>query len=229
MKQDLQWWRRLWREFDGVSAVLDEEWSNAERLFLHTDASWSPKAGDENDGGFGAIFEVAPGRFEYFGGEWKEFGVETCGMHISELEMLAVSMAMETWGRYLHGRRVVIRCDNSATVDCINRGRVRDAGMMIGMRELALSAARHSFDVRCDWIATKKNVFSDSASRAGKDGWGVFFRHCKEQLGLEPEQLTQVKPTLDTPAVLEKIRRAYLAKARRKEDGDEECASRIPR
>ena len=32
MKQDLQWWRRLWREFDGESAVLDEKWTNAERF-----------------------------------------------------------------------------------------------------------------------------------------------------------------------------------------------------
>jgi len=229
MKQDLQWWRRLWREFDGVSAVLDEEWSSAERLFLHTDASWSPKPGEENDGGFGAIFEVSPGKFEFFGGAWKEFGVETCGMHISELEMLAVSMAMETWGHHLTGKRVVIRCDNSATVDCINRGRVRDGGMMVGMRELALSAAKHSFDVRCDWIATKENVFADSASRADKDGWGVFFRHCKEKLGLEPEQLEQVEPSLDVPAVLEKIRRTHVATARREAVGDVECARRPPR
>ena len=209
--------------------MLDEEWSSAERLFLHTDASWSPKPGEENDGGFGAIFEVSPGKFEFFGGAWKEFGVETCGMHISELEMLAVSMAMETWGHHLTGKRVVIRCDNSATVDCINRGRVRDGGMMVGMRELALSAAKHSFDVRCDWIATKENVFADSASRADKDGWGVFFRHCKEKLGLEPEQLEQVEPSLDVPAVLEKIRRTHVATARREAVGDVECARRPPR
>ena len=96
-------------------------------------------------------------------------------------------------------------------------------------RELALSAAKHSFDVRCDWIATKENVFADSASRADKDGWGVFFRHCQERLGLEPEQLAQVTPSLDVPAALEKIRRVYLAKARREAYGDEDGVPRPPR
>ena len=94
---------------------------------------------------------------------------------------------------------------------------------MVGMRELALSAAKHSFDVKCEWIATKENVFADSASRADKDGWGVFFGHCKELLGLEPEQLKQVTPSLDTRVVLEKIRRSHLARERA--DGVEDVGS----
>ena len=52
--------------------------------------------------------------------------------------------------------------------------------------------------------------------------------HAVGELGLDPEQMTQVEPTLDVPAVLEKIRRTYVAKARREAEGDVECARKIP-
>ena len=138
---------------------------------------------------------------------------------------------METWGHHLTGKRVIIRCDNSATVDCINHGgRVRDGGMMVGMRELAMSAVPSIRSMSGAIGSRRRRTFSPIRRVARtRDGWGAFFRHCKEQLGLEPAQLTQVEPTLDTAAVLEKIRRVHLAKARREAVGDDACAGRPPR
>ena len=196
-----------------TSLCLEELWRDAEELQFWTDASTGEC--DENGlslggGGFGACF-MTPDGPQYMGGSWKSIGVDIAGLHVSEVEMLAVSLAVETWGKYLQQRRIVMRCDNSACVESINRQRCKDPGMAVGLRCLFLTMAKHSFLMRSKHIGTKENVLADSASR---EDWDEFFRFAKEEFGLESNDMERVEPTLDMEDMMRRIRKAKASVAR---------------
>ena len=204
IKADLAWWLKFWSEFNGVSLTLDEEFTE---LRFFTDASFL---------GFGACFDTPDGP-QFFCGRWTDFGLpppeelEASGWHISELEMLAVAMAAETWGHYLARRKGVIRVDNEASVHTINNGRCHDGGMMVVMRELFHIAAKHSFMLRCRHIGTKDNVLADAPSR---DDLEAFYAFAKAEFGWERADITRVECTLDVRAVIERMERAHAWMAR---------------
>ena len=169
--------------------------------------------------GFGGFFVLPDGRAEYFGGSWSSYGVDTSGMHISQLEMLAVAIAAHQWGEYLAGRRIVVRVDNESSVYTINSGRCRDGGMMVAMRQLFFAACKHSFALRSRWISTEDNVLADAASRwdAEPRYRQVFFDFARTELGLSAEELTRVEPRMDVADALRRVHRSVLAAAREEE------------
>jgi hypothetical protein len=214
LQADFSWWRRFWREYNGVSMCLEDLWQQAEDLQLWTDASLE---------GFGAFF-VTPDGPQYVGGKWEDYGVDVslfgtkpCGVdddlrfHTSELELLAIAIALTTWGEYLSQRRFVMKCDNSSAERTVNTGRARDPGLMVGMREVFFASAKHSFDVRCEHIDTKKNVAADALSRDDEE---TFFEFVEEKFGFGREELERVESKLDVGEMLRKIRRARRAVAR---------------
>jgi hypothetical protein len=198
LKCDLQWWLRYWSEYNGVSLILEELWRDAEELQFWTDASLD---------GYGACFNTPDGP-QFFGGLWSDFGVDTSEMHISELEMLAVGMAVHQWGQYLAQRRVLIRVDNEACVHTLASGRCRDPGMMVCMREMFFTMAKDSFLLRAKHIGTKDNVLADAASRSEMDR---FYAFGLSEFGWRKEDMTEVTPSLDVAALLRKMRSAAAA------------------
>jgi hypothetical protein len=207
LKADVAFWLRFAPTQNGKSLMLEEEWTEAEELRFWTDASLD---------GFGAAFQLPTGEWEYFGGEWSQFGVDTSEMHISILEMLAAAMAFDTWGAHLAQRKVITRCDNLSSVFTINAltgggGKTTDPGMLVVAREMFFICAKHSFLTRSAHIGTKLNVLADAASRCE---WERFFAFAKSEFGVEREQMREVEPTLDTPLMLEKIRKAMLTERR---------------
>lgn len=200
IRADIAWWLRFWEQCNRVSLLLDSVWEHAEELRFWTDASFT---------GWGAAFETPDGP-QFFYGTWAELGLEDPegnGWHISELELLVVAMACDTWGQYLAGRRIITRCDNEASVHTINRGRCDDAGMMVIMRELFHVAAKHGFAMRSKHIGTKENVLADSASRGNLK---EFYAFALDHFGWRAEDLSRVPITLDCGAVLARMRRAHI-------------------
>lgn len=212
LKADLAFWMRFAPVQNGVSLLLESEWRDAEELRFWTDASMS---------GYGAAFELPDGTWEYFGGEWAEFGVDLDGLHISQLEMLAAAQAFDTWGAHLARRRVVTRCDNESSVYTINsitsgKGSTTDPGMMVVAREIFFICAKHSFLTRSKHIGTKLNVLADAASRGD---WRRFFEFAESEFGVERGAMRRVQPTLDTRAMLLKMRKAVATERRLAEEG----------
>ena len=208
VRLDLDWWLRFWEQYNGKSLSLDAFETTAEELSLWTDASFS---------GFGACF-MTPDGPQYFGGRWSDYGLnpKAEGFHISELEACAVALAMDLWGKYLSQRRIVMRCDNEATVHMINTGRCKDPGMMCSMRSLFFTMAKHSFAMNSKHVKTEDNVLADSASRWFDDPKyrEVFFKFARDEFGFERDEMTQVTPTLDIAELLRKIKKARAAAAR---------------
>ena len=124
--------------------------------------------------------------------------------------MLAVAMAAEQWGEHLAGRRIKVRVDNESSVYTINSGRCRDGGMMVAMRALFFAACKHSFALGSRWIATDDNVLADAASRwnAEPKYRQVFFDFARDELGFEPDAMTEVAPTMDVADAFRRIRKA---------------------
>jgi hypothetical protein len=214
LKADVSFWLRFAPTQNGKSLMLEEEWVEAEELRF-----WSDASGGEN-GGYGAAFQLPSGKWEYFGGLWREFGIDTSEMHISQLEMLAAAMAFDTWGEHLSRKRVVTRCDNESSVYTINSlsgggGKTTDAGMLVVAREIYFICAKHSFMTRSKWIGTKLNVLADAASRAD---WRRFFEYAKSEFGVDRSAMREVTPTLDTAGMLTKIRKAILTERRLDEE-----------
>ena len=204
IKADIAWWKRYARELNGVSLFLEREWLDAEELRFYTDASLD---------GYGAAFLV-DGKLEYFGGPWSDFGIDgnDGSWHISELEMLALLMAVDTWGSKLARRRVLVRVDNEATVTSVNKSRCADPGMMVCLRELFFVMARDSFALRCKWIGTKENVLADAASRAE---WARFRAYAAAEFGVAAEDMVKVPVGLDTSGVLRRMEKSHRAAERR--------------
>jgi hypothetical protein len=198
IKADIAWWKRFWRESNGTSLFLEREWRDAEELHFYTDASLD---------GYGAAFLVN-GKLEYFGGSWADLGIDgkDGSWHISELEALALLMAVATWGSKLSRRRVVVRVDNEATVTAVNKSRCADPGMMVCLRELFFVMARDSFALRCKWIGTKENVLADAASRAE---WARFRAYAASEFGVATGDMVEVSVSLDTPDVLRRMQKSH--------------------
>ena len=204
IKADIAWWKRYGTELNGSSLFLAREWLDAEELHFYTDASLD---------GYGAAFLV-DGKLEYFGGPWSDFGIDgkDGSWHISELEALALVMAVATWGSKLSRRRVVVRVDNEATVTAVNKARCADPGMMVCMRELFFVMARDSFALRCKWIGTKENVLADAASRAE---WARFRAYAAAEFGVAAEDMMEVPVGFDTRDVLRRMEKSHRAAERR--------------
>ena len=118
--------------------------------------------------------------------------------------------------RHLAQRKVITRCDNLSSVYTINAltgggGKTTDPGMLVVAREIFFICAKHSFLTRSAHIGTKLNVLADAASRSE---WARFFAYAKSEFGVEREQMSEVEPTLDVPAMLRKIRKAMLTENR---------------
>ena len=213
IKSDIAWWLAHWVDMDGVSLMIDDFFTSAERLGLFTDASLD---------GYGASFVLEDGTCEFFGGTWRDLlpGIDTSqaakAWHISELEAVAVVMAAHQWGHRLAARRVAIRVDNESCVTAFNKGRARDPGMMCCIRDLWFAKAKHSFELGAIWIATKDNVMGDAPSRWTRpDGTrdpGVereFYNYAREQFGVAAGDMHEVPLRFDATALLRKMEKSH--------------------
>lgn len=193
IQADLQWWKRFWKDYNGVHLTAELGWQLAEDIGLFTDASLD---------GWGAVYDG-----EWMGGRWPACAE---GLAINELELLVVTIAAKQWGPKWARRLIVTTCDNMASVFTINKGSAKNPAMMVAMRELFLVAAKGSFEMKAKYINTKLNVMADAISRGDIDR---FLEHAYNVLGVD--KMVEVEPQLDVEAVLRRMQKARRANERR--------------
>jgi hypothetical protein len=198
IKADLQFWLRLLRESNGRAIMHEDIWRSAEEIGLYTDASFS---------GYAAVYLRPDGSAEYFAGSWEQHGfsaeaLKAAGVHISELELLVVALAVDRWASVLPQGKFKLRCDNSASCDALNEGRISDVGMLICLREIFHCAASNGFEAGASHIGTKENVLADAGSRGA---WARFFEFALAEFGLAEEDFTRVESSLCVKTMLAKI------------------------
>lgn len=147
--KDLKWWKTFLPQYNGVSMMLLEDWSEPDGIF----------ACDACPTGCGGIMQSS-----YFHEQFPDFIMEK-HLHINALELLTVVVALKVWGHKLKGKKVLIYCDNLSSVNLINRGFSRDDFHQSCLRELCYIAAVNEFIVRAQHIKGVENRQPDILSR----------------------------------------------------------------
>lgn len=158
VRLDLNWWRRFMNQFNGVTCIPDIVWTRP-GLQFSTDASlkmaggWSPAT--VNNGGVNEFFSVP----------FPNFVLDRDDVSINELEALVILIAIRVWGKNCKGKRVLIQCDNAATVQIVNSGRAANKFAQACMREIHYWCAVHDCQVRTIHVPSEQNQMADLASR----------------------------------------------------------------
>ena len=150
-KDDLFWWQMFMPLYNGISMMAPELWSCPDSVFA-SDACLS---------GCGAYI---PASREFFHMMFPEF-IVALELHINELEFLAIIVSCKLWGALWRGHRILINCDNEATVHVINNLKTGDHFMQSCLRELFHICAKFDFEVRANHISGVSNRIPDFLSR----------------------------------------------------------------
>lgn len=151
---DVRWWLHLLRYSPGVVRLRPEPWVSENTHKVYTDASGT---------GWGCCFE---GR--WMRGEWSpavRAAFAEKRISISDLELLCLNFAVETWGASLAGRRLLLRCDNTASVANVTKRSSRRPLRAALLRRLFLFGAMYGIQIRSTYINTHRNEHADALSR----------------------------------------------------------------
>ena len=150
---DIKWFSLFLPSYSGVSLIPDKDWSDPDAV-LASDACLV---------GCGATCEK-----QYFTSPFPP-NILALGLHISALELLAVAVAVKLWAPSLGRKKLVVYCDNEATVITINSGKTRDRFMQGCIRELCYVAGQGSFEVKAIHLPGVANRLPDLLSRCPLD------------------------------------------------------------
>jgi len=152
-RQDVAAWLQFLEQYNGVSAILPEDWQDSARLEFYTDAAGSV--------GYGAYFAG-----QWFSGFWP---AGTAGFSIAVLELFPIVLGIQVWGAQMCNRKVLILCDNMAVTDVINSQASRCPRIMHLMQELTLCCLHHNVLLRAQHIDGLSNRCADLLSRGELD------------------------------------------------------------
>ena len=154
-RKDILWWVHFLPHFNSTSIIKTLPWSEPYRI-LATDTCLKGGGGTFNK--------------RYF---WFEFPQEFLDMEeitsISQLEAITVIVALKLWCTMMQGYKLVIKCDNEATVSVLNSGRASDSFLQKCARELTFLACKHEFEIRAVHIPGVENRLPDLLSRVCLD------------------------------------------------------------
>lgn len=150
VKLDIQWWCKFISNFNGVSCIPELHWSTPGKVFM-TDSSLKLAGGwSEN---------------EFFIFEYPQDLLAREDVFIHELESVAVLLGVRAFAHKCKGRRLLVRCDNEATVSVINTGRSHKTFTQACMRELHFWCARADCQIYAVFIRSEQNALADLLSR----------------------------------------------------------------
>ena len=151
---DIRWWRHLLLASPGRSPLCAVPWTDANTHGVFTDASGT---------GWGCYYD---GRYM-----WGLWSAEVRSLFdrglvsISDLELLVLNFAVETWGHELSGQRLLLWCDNQASVANVTSRSSKMPLRAALLRRLFVFASIFGFQVASTYIHTKRNEHADALSR----------------------------------------------------------------
>ena len=142
--QDLCWFNTFLHQYNGVTYFDNRIPSHV----VHLDASLT---------GMGATFAnmvyalPIPPQFHH--------------LHITQLEMLNVVVALKVWASAWSDRTIDIKCDNLAVVEVLTSGKTKDTFLATCARNIWLLCAIFNINIRVHHIPGKSNNIADLLSR----------------------------------------------------------------
>lgn len=104
---------------------INEEWLNAQKLNLYTDAAGKI--------GYGAVFGT-----KLFYGTWEDMGLRQ-DYTITFKELFPIVITVETWEHTPVNKSILFHSDNIAVVEIINKNSSKDSSVMCLVRRLVLA------------------------------------------------------------------------------------------
>lgn len=74
-------------------------------------------------------------------------------------------LCLRKWGAQGAGKKVLIYCDNQATVQVVNSGAAKNKFVQACLREIHHICAFNNTEVRAVWVKTSQNTIADILSR----------------------------------------------------------------
>ena len=142
--QDLEWFRVFLHQFNGVT-FYDNKLIHHE---VNLDASLN---------GLGACF----GNEVYA----LPLPVNFMNLHITQLEMLNVVVALKVWANIWANKRIKISCDNLAVVEILKSGKTRDPFLATCAKNIWLITAMFNIDIILIHVPGVNNQVADLLSR----------------------------------------------------------------
>ena len=133
--QDLNWFLTFLHQYNGVTYFHHKKVD----FEVHLDASFS---------GFGAKF----GPIVYA----LPLGDQFSHLHITQLEMLNIVVALKVWSNLWQNKKIKIKCDNLAVVEVLDSGKTRDQFLALCARNVWLISAMCNIQLVFSHIPGKK-------------------------------------------------------------------------
>ena len=86
-------------------------------------------------------------------------------LHITQLEMLNVVVALKVWANIWANKRIKISCDNLAVVEILKSGKTRDHFLATCARNIWLITAMFNIDIILIHVPGVNNQVADLLSR----------------------------------------------------------------
>lgn len=156
--QDIKWWARYLRRFNGVECMYPDQ-AMSLSLDQLLDTSNIVNCGDAQPMGGGA----------YFGGEYwsRPFPLwlqdPAIGIHVKEFWIALVSAWL--WGEKWAGQVVYVFCDNVAVVETLDKQKPHDPKLQELLREYMYVVCTRHFTPKFRTVGTKENEVADFISR----------------------------------------------------------------
>ena len=155
-KQDIAWWNRYLRRFNGIEMLYPSDPLDLS-LDQLLDTTALVNCGDAEPAGGGAYFGT-----EYWSREFPAWLSET-PIHIKEFYVVVASAWL--WAEQWRGHMVYIFCDNSAVVEVLDKERPKDPKMLELLQEFLFIVCTRGFTPIFKRVGTKENYVADYISR----------------------------------------------------------------
>ncbi|KAI8490894.1 hypothetical protein Bbelb_313130 [Branchiostoma belcheri] len=150
-RKDIAWWRTFLPTYNGISIIPQHGWSSADEIFS-SDACLTGCGGFLNSTG------------EYFHATFPHTVLDRQPC-INCLELLSILVCVRKWGPRWAGQRIVVLCDNEASVTVLNSGRTRSPFLQSCLRNVWLCAAQSQFELKAVRLPGVHNRLADNLSR----------------------------------------------------------------
>ena len=157
-RQDIVWWDRYLRRFNGVELLYPTDPLDLS-LDQLLDTGALVNCGDAQPLGGGSYFGS-----EYWSRPFPQWlQCDSVPIHLKEFWVILVSAWL--WGHHWHGKIVYIFCDNTAVVEVLDKERPKDPKMLELLREFLYIVCTRRFTPKFRRIGTKDNTVADFISR----------------------------------------------------------------
>lgn len=147
---DVSWWHEFMPHYNYKSKMIPLNWEEPDQT-LSCDSTLTRAAG------------WCAG--EYFTEKYPKEVLQLPKVHINELECLTVTVCLKVWAQSCQGKKLLVKCDNKATVAAVNSGRSKNRLMQACLRELHHVCSLNSCELRLRYIRSEDNRLPDLLSR----------------------------------------------------------------